>query len=174
MSPLTDGEEKAKEVALVAESLVEYPMYFVETGTNYGHTLKAVSDLGDFKHLFSMENYHPAYLNCLQSLWDYPTITLIYADSGVHLPRLLDEVKYQCFLWLDAHGAEPDSASPLADELNVLFGRAKDRHVILIDDYRCFAEYDKWPPTEWIEKRALQTGYNYSVENDIIRLIPQN
>jgi hypothetical protein len=172
MSELSDGVGKAAAILQHVAENPPTPRYFVETGTNCAQTLTHVAAQNMFEHHFSMEVYHPAYLNCMRDTWYRRNITVLYAESGSHLPRLLDEIdNAPCLFWLDAHDPEPDDPSPLEAELMEIFRRPNNHH-ILIDDYRCFEVYTSWPRPEWIQEQAAAFGFRYEVANDIIRLTP--
>ena len=174
---LKDGEEKARLIRdyVVREDGFRYRV-FIETGTSHAETLRCVAGepvLAIYR-CYSFDNDYEKYLNATYLTNPYDNIRLVYGDSAQHLPRLLDELGGPALVFLDAH-PEDNRQTPLLAELGHLFYRV-DRsgwlYTILIDDARCFDEFDQWPSIEEIRREADRVGYLFEVKDDIIRLTP--
>lgn len=172
---LSDGAEKA---GAILATLSKYPrQFFIETGTNDGGTLQHVATDSEalVEHLWSIELDHAHYLNAIEKLDGYSNVTLVCADSGIHLPRLMDYLEEPCLLFLDAHAAEDGQPCPLLDELQCILHRVwlGKRHVVLIDDARLCGVWENWPSIERIKTMFEGLDYNVEVVDDIIRLEPR-
>ena len=85
-----------------------------------------------------------------------------------------------CLFWLDGHysaggTAKGSKETPILEELKSIFTTHK-KHVILIDDARCFIGENDYPAIEALKSFIKNIGPNYKItlESDIIILIPQN
>jgi hypothetical protein len=159
---------------------------FIETGTADGQTTWELKD--DFRTLHTIEVNKALYDLAAARFADVPHVRCWWGDSGKVLPLVLHEVKGRAILWLDGHwsgvGPNPNGPdTPIREELSVLFKPSEKlipwRHVILIDDARCFREGDAWaeneydwPPLSTVESLAGKAGFNYELAQDIIRLTP--
>ena len=109
---------------------------FVETGTHWGGTLKAMQP--HFKELYSIELSEHWYQHAIGMFWNVRNVCLIQGDSGVELEKLLDRVPDQRPLfWLDAHYSGGDTAlapvDPLVSEVQAII-RLRPNALIVIDD----------------------------------------
>jgi hypothetical protein len=152
---------------------------FVETGTSTGDTPWYLKD--SFEVLFTIELHEQLYLNALEKFRG-TRITALYGDSTVVLPKVLDSFDGPALVWLDGHHSGPGTAhgdrdTPVVQELEILFGDGR-RHVILVDDARCFEHFDyphyaDYPTCEWVEEIATAHDYDYELRDDIMRLTPR-
>lgn len=156
----------------------------IETGTHRGKTPMALRD--DFTELHTIELGDDWFESAVDLFRPYPQVHCWHGDSTKVLPEVLAMVDQPALVWLDAHNSGPDTArgpvdSPIRAELAVLFAD-RHRHVVLIDDARCFAEgsehdlephYLCYPAISWVQAQAAANGYDFALEDDIMRLIPQ-
>lgn len=156
---------------------------FIETGTSVGLTPWTL--MNDFDHLFTIELSEDLWVNAVRMFRKYPHVECLLGDSGVLLPRILEQIDQPALVWLDGHYCGGDSArgrvsTPIRDELYALLMDTK-RHVILIDDARVFdggeehgmyEHYMDYPSLKWVREVAETNGYSYTLEDDIIRLLP--
>lgn len=147
---------------------------FIETGTYYGAMLEACLDL--FEGLISFEIEEHFYQRAQRRFGNNPAVTLVHGDSGELLPAILRQIDRPCLFWLDAHFScgltgRSDLETPVRRELEAILGH-RQRHTILIDDANAFDGTHDYPTIPWIASAALSAGYNASVSQNIIRLLP--
>lgn len=145
---------------------------FIETGTYLGDTLDAVKH--DFDKLYSIELNEKLYKDAVVKFKPYSHITLVQGDSGKKLKDILKEVKAPTLFWLDGHysggiTSRTDKDTPIIEELKTVFGH-KYKHVILIDDARCFDGTHDYPTIPTLAKLTTEHGYILEKKNDIIRI----
>lgn len=150
----------------------------VETGTYLGDTLYALAN--DFEQLYSIELSQHYYDLAKKRFKNFKQINLLYGDSGKVLNELVPTLKGPALFWLDGHysgglTAKGDLECPVYDELNAIFA-SPHKHVIFIDDARLFIGKNDYPTVENLTKyvQSKKSDYNISVENDCIRLVPNN
>jgi hypothetical protein len=111
---------------------------FVETGTHYGGTLKAMQP--HFDQLYSIELSDHWYQHAIGMFWDVRNVCLIQGDSAIELPQLFKRLPNGPVLfWLDAHYSGGDTAcaaeDPLAVEVQTII-RTRPDALIVIDDMK--------------------------------------
>jgi hypothetical protein len=148
---------------------------FIETGTFLGDMVNAVRR--DFDNIASIELddtfYHRAALRFAN--WNY--IKIYHGDSAEVLPKILRSVTQPCLFWLDAHYSEGRTArglkeTPIVEELRAIFAHPVKRHVILVDDARCYRGIGDWPTLEALRTlvRTERPNGIFYVQHDIIRI----
>lgn len=125
---------------------------FVETGTFEGGTVEAMRHV--FKAIYSTELDKGYYASLQKKFAGIPNVNLVYGDSAVLLPELLDanpSLTKSTLFWLDAHAGNPFRiANPPQNyrglvgvgkydfsglvELGYLLGKNLSNCVILVDD----------------------------------------
>lgn len=150
---------------------------FVETGTFAGDMIDAVRDR--FERIASIELDAGWHGRAVQRFRAHPHITLLQGNSGVRLKEVLDSLAEPALFWLDAHYSGPATArgavdSPIVRELAAIRAHPVERHVVLIDDMRCFTGRDGYPTVDelvaWI--RSADPGSLVDVRDDILRWHP--
>ncbi|MDT8446127.1 MAG: hypothetical protein RRB13_04445 [bacterium] len=136
-SPALVKRQNLKEVAQAQGTKI-----FVETGTFMGDTLAALAE--DFDQLYSVELAPALYERACKRFAGVDKITLFFGDSGQVLGELLPKLKEPALFWLDGHysageTAKGDKETPILEELGHIFA-TEPKHVIVIDDARCFAD----------------------------------
>lgn len=93
------------------------------------------------------------------------------------IPNVLRELKQPALFWLDGHYSEGftakgDKETPIYDELNWIFSVPERRHVIIIDDARCFGVYADYPTLAELKRfvEEKRPGASFVVEDDSIRI----
>jgi hypothetical protein len=133
------------------------PHAIVETGTFLGATTELMSQTG--LPVFTIEAYPRSYGYARARLWRRRNVTLLHGDSRTGLLRLFDGdlhplSGFTVFFYLDAHW---NADLPLADEVEIIFGRCP-RAVVMIDDFEVPSDagygYDDYGPG-----KALVSGY---------------
>ncbi len=160
---------------------------FIETGTFLGDTIEMFKN--DFKQLISFELSRDLAEKATQRFVDQHNVRIVHGDSGKLLPAFLQEIKEPCLFWLDGHysseffiggeyivTAKGDKNTPIIAELNAILSHPVKRHVILIDDARCFTGKNDYPTISELKKLIAESHSNLSlkVKRDIIRITPGN
>ena len=113
----------------------------VETGTYLGDMIQAMRP--HFDQIYSIELSDALFEKARQRFESAKNVNLVHGDSGIQLPNVLKELKQPALFWLDGHYSEGftakgDKETPIYDELNWIVSVPERRHVIIIDDARCF------------------------------------
>jgi hypothetical protein len=148
----------------------------VETGTYLGDSIQA--SLTHFSRIYSIELGDELYRRAARRFVAHRHVTILRGDSAVVLPRLAAELTEPALFWLDGHysggitarGAED---TPILAELGAILSLPA-KHVVLIDDIRCFTGNDGYPTLPGLQAfaHARRPEYSFAVENDIARLTP--
>lgn len=152
------------------------PAVFVETGTYKGKMVYAVMPYID--RIYSIELDETHYQNARRRFAGYPEIHILQGQSGEVLPQILKTIDQPCLFWLDAHysggsTAKGDMETPIMQEMECILNHPqREKHVILIDDARCFIGEDDYPSLESLKKliREAHPDWIFEVANDIIRI----
>lgn len=105
-------------------------------------------------------------------------VRLVLGDSGKCLPKLLEETDAPTLFWLDGHYSSGITAlgashTPISGELAAIMSHRIKKHVILIDDARCFDGSNDYPYLdELLHYIRADRTYKVEVSTDIIRLVP--
>lgn len=149
---------------------------FVETGTYLGDTLGYVANKG--VQCTSIELSRELYESASKRFQSHNNVRLLQGDSAQRLPELLKEINNPVLFWLDGHyssgiTASAGSHTPVSAELHAILSHPVKKHIILIDDARCFNGTNDYPHLHDL-LHIIHQDKNYSVEVsiDIIRLIP--
>jgi hypothetical protein len=149
----------------------------VETGTFLGNTVAA--NLDAFQVIHSIELSEEFYRRARRRFAQFPKVRLWHGDSTYVLASILGDIDEPAVFWLDAHfsgtgTARGASDTPIGAELQIIARHPVKRHLILIDDARCFDGTNSYPTID--ECRVLATqlwpDHRFVVEDDIIRIIP--
>lgn len=149
----------------------------IETGTYLGETISQTKDY--FQKIYSIE-LSPALAKKAEKLFRKDKkINIIQGDSSVKLPLILKTIKKPCLFWLDAHysggiTAKGNKETPIVKEIKAILNHKVKKHVILIDDARCFNGKNDYPKFSEIKKLVNKSlkNYNVIIETDIIRIHP--
>ena len=148
---------------------------FVETGTFHGQMIHAVKDI--FDEIYSIELSEDLYEKARDRFKPFKHISIIQGDSGKVLPSIIAKISEPCLFWLDGHYSEGvtargDKDTPILQELRHIFEHKVKKHVILIDDARCFAGANDYPTIEELKSFVYKNDANWDIEikDDIIRL----
>jgi hypothetical protein len=152
---------------------------FIETGTFAGDMVFAVRKL--FNSIISIELDEKLHARATERFKKHPNITIYKGDSAQVLPEIVKNITEPCFFWLDGHfsggiTAKSDKETPIMEEIKQIhlhYQKYKVDHIILIDDARCFNGTGDYPKLIDFEKyvKQLFIGYDFSVEDDIIRIV---
>lgn len=160
---------------------------FVETGTADGSTTAAM--VPHFDGLWTIEIDEALYTHALLLFQNEPKVVPMLGDSTFQLPRVVEILEWAekpAIFWLDGHycgGATRGPLdSPVVSELETVLSKAPKGSVILVDDARIFGGmeeeglegYTGYPEINYVAYLASAAGRNFLVQDDIIRITPQN
>lgn len=150
----------------------------IETGTYRGDMVAAMKNT--FQKIISIELGEDLYAKARERFRNDPHVEILQGDSAVALAQVLHDHDAAALFWLDAHYSRGETArgaidSPITEELRLILEHSHKRHVILIDDARCFVGEDGYPTISAIEKHLCNDYPHYEcvVANDIIRITPR-
>lgn len=151
------------------------PEVFIETGTYKGKMVYAVMPY--IRPIYSIELDPIHSENARKRFGGYPDIKIIQGQSGEILPQLIKNINKPCLFWLDAHysggsTAKGDLETPIMQELEcILHHSYAAKHVLLIDDARCFVGTNDYPTLEALREFVWKRypDWVFEVKNDIIR-----
>src|SRR5437763_3899573 len=132
----------------------------VETGTLFGDMLAAVAR--HFDELHSIELSPSLFEQAKLRFSRKKHVHLYNGDSATVLPQIVSALSGPALFWLDAHYSGGITArgaidTPIVEELRCILGRDRHRHVVLIDDARCFDRGDKdYPSIDAVRALILQ------------------
>lgn len=149
---------------------------FVETGTFMGDMIDAV--LHKFLTIYSIELDEKLFTRSVNIFKMEPHVKILCGDSTIVLRKVLDQLGKTSIFWLDAHYSGGKTAkaklnTPVINELTHILNHKIKNHVILIDDARHFTGKDDYPSLEQLAKFLKKYKLNFSIENDIIQILPQ-
>jgi len=141
----------------------------IETGTYYGEMVEAQMD--NFDRIISIELSERLYKKAVDKFRGVKNVVILNGDSGKLLPSIVKTLHEPVIFWLDGHysggvTAKGSKETPIREELACILNH-HIKHVILIDDARCFGKGD-YPTLEEIQ--AVKGKYSYELKHDIIRL----
>ncbi len=147
---------------------------FVETGTFKGDMVEAQKQL--FKRLISIELDTNLYLAAKERFKLDNKIEIVQGDSGKELSTIVSKLQEKALFWLDGHYSGGETAlgekeCPIFEEIDAIFDANQEfKHVILIDDARCFVGVGDYPTVEQLSKYVQNKNSKYKVEiiHDII------
>lgn len=148
----------------------------VETGTYLGDMVEAQRKV--FGTIYSVELAEQLYQQAVKRFKAYNHIKLLQGDSGEVLTKIVPELNSPAIFWLDGHYSGGNTAkildTPIVAELKTITEIGKQKHIILIDDARCFTGENDYPRLEDLKQFVAQNmpDYTFNVEDDIIRLVP--
>ncbi len=146
----------------------------IETGTYKGDMVAAQRK--NFTHIYSIELSTKLWADAVKKFQSFDNITILQGDSGNVLKDIIKLLDQPAIFWLDGHysageTAKGDKECPIFEELDCIFINNHFKHVLLIDDARCFNGQGDYPTienlTEYIKSKNNQ--YQLEVKDDIIR-----
>ena len=152
---------------------------FIETGTYLGDTLAYIAH-DKTVTCTSIELADDYYRDAQRRFVSYPNVKLLHGDSGALLLEFVQVLRESALFWLDGHfsggtTAKGDADTPISTELAAILASPIKKHVILIDDARCFTGANGYPCIDELLKTVREHGnYDTEVSADIIRLTPKD
>lgn len=151
----------------------------VETGTYYGDMIEALRPA--FDRIYSIELSAKLYQQARKRFHGVGHVELINGDSGHELEGVLRKVTQPVLFWLDGHYSAGVTArgvkdTPIFEELHLILESKEKKHVIIIDDARCFGKDPAYPTIEDLIRfiRIKKSDVDVAVQDDMIRITPMN
>jgi len=149
----------------------------IETGTFEGDMVAACAHA--FSKVYSIELDDWFFKKATNRFRNYSNVKILQGDSGKRIVDILNEIDQPAVFWLDGHysaggTAKGELETPIAKEIEHIFNHKIKKHVILIDDARCFDGTNDYPNLDKFvaELRRVNKSINVTVYNDIIRIVP--
>jgi hypothetical protein len=146
---------------------------FIESGTFGGDTVEYFKRR--FKKVYSIE-LEPNIANKAQHRFvNERNVKIIEGDSAKVIPEILKEIDSPAVFWLDGHlsaegTAKGDLETPVFQEVEAILNDPGRRHLIFIDDARCFDGTHDYPTVENLKKFVKEKNSNldFEIKRDII------
>lgn len=145
----------------------------VETGTFLGDMIYMLKN--NFDHIYSIEIQKKLYDFNVRRFKNVKKISLFHGDSGIILNNILQIINQPAIFWLDGHYSGSftgfgNELTPIINELNYISKSPLiNKHIIIIDDARCFDEKNGYPDIVVIKKWAADNKFtNFTIQNDMI------
>ncbi len=149
----------------------------VETGSYLGDMVAAMME--DFETIYSIELSRELYEKAVRRFAGFEKVKLIQGDSGEELRKIVGLINRPTLFWLDGHysagvTAKAEKETPINEELETLLSLPDRRHVIVIDDARCFNGDPAYPTFEEVVAlvKARRPDLQIAVKDDSIRITP--
>lgn len=146
----------------------------VETGTYLGEMVTAQKQ--HFKQIISIELGVELFKKAQQKFRNDRHVTILQGDSGKVLPQVVAQLSAPAIFWLDGHysagfTAKGEKECPIYEELDAILADNQFKHVLLIDDARCFIGKADYPTVAELKAYILKKDdrYRFEIKDDIIR-----
>lgn len=119
---------------------------FVETGSYLGDGIQAALEAG-FQRVISIELSDKYYALCKARFANDERVTIVQGDSALMLGDIISQISTPITFWLDGHYSAGDTAQgivmiPLLQELQAIGAHTIKGHTVLIDDMRCWKDFN--------------------------------
>jgi len=149
----------------------------IETGTFEGDMVAACAHA--FSKVYSIELDDWFFKKATNRFRNHSNVKILQGDSGKKIVDIRNEIDQPAVFWLDGHYSAGGTAkneldTPIAMEIDHIFNHKIKKHVILIDDARCFDGTNDYPKLDKFvaELHRVNKSINVTVYNDIIRIVP--
>lgn len=156
---------------------------FVETGTSFGDTVRAM--IPHFDRLWTIELGDLLFTEAREKFREAQSVELIHGDSGRELGRLIPHLDAPALFWLDAHysggplrgatSARGENDTPILEELYHILSAVEPRHVVAIDDARLFGTDLAYPTLDAVSAlvKSRSPQRRMIVDCDCIQILPR-
>ena len=151
---------------------------FVETGTYYGDMVEAMK--GFFDSIYSIELGRRLYRQAKRRFRGSNHVRILHGDSAKKLPWVVKIIDGPALFWLDGHysggsTAKGEKDTPIYEELRHILADRGKRHVVVIDDARCFGMIPAYPTLEELKAFVFskRNDVEIHVQDDSIRITPK-
>lgn len=124
---------------------------FVESGLGQGTSALWASHI--FSPCISIESDHES-ANRFDALYPDNSVEVVVGDSGVEMILIASSLTVPALFWLDGH---TDDYTPVLAELRAI-NSSTLQHVIMVDDWRLFDVFPKWPSKQAVIELATNDG----------------
>jgi hypothetical protein len=178
---MSDYLPHAERAEVIRQYAREYGIrHFIESGTNTGDTVAIL--LEEFDNIVTIEIDPELTEFARERFADHPKVNCVNADSGEFIADMVPYLTEPVIYWLDGHfcggSVRPEIDTPIREELTAAL-HSPAGSVILIDDARLFGgmdghteEYKDYPAIDWIADLVYTCELAFSVEDDIMRIVP--
>ena len=151
----------------------------VECRTYYGTMVQAMRGVCD--QIYSIESDRALFENASRRFRRDRSVELVHGDSRIELGKLVPRIGTPSLFWLNSsYSGElvPDGGDsgdyPIYQELRHIMDAGARRHVVVIDDARCFGTNPHYPSLEELGGfvRSKWPDANIVVEYDSVRIAP--
>jgi len=150
---------------------------FVETGTFLGDMVEAMKDV--FTQIYSIELSNELCNDARLRFKGLSHIEIISGDSGDEIKNLICKIHEPALFWLDGHYSGGPTArgkkdTPIFEELtHILKAPSENKHVIIIDDARCFGKDPSYPTLEELGNfiKSHRQDLEITVKDDSVRIV---
>lgn len=149
----------------------------VESGTYHGDMVAALTS--SFEQIYSIELSKELHAKARRRFRNHANINLIQGDSGSVLKELVAKLPGPALFWLDGHYSAGPTAhgvlsTPIYEELRYVLNASERRHVIIIDDARCFGVEKDYPAIDQLTSfiNSQREDVEVLVKDDSIRISP--
>jgi len=149
----------------------------VESGSYRGEMIGACRY--DFDEIYSIELSQHYFDKCCERYGDVENVHLVLGDSAKCMAGIVAGLGGKAIFWLDGHWsggatvkADDGVVTPVLDELTMVLGDGRFRHVVLIDDAREFGKTDGWPSRNELIDHILKLRGDAVIDviDDIVRV----
>lgn len=137
----------------------------VETGTYKGDMIAAMRPY--CTKISSIELNGPLFEKAVERFKDDGAVTIYQGDSGEVIPEAIKDIDGPIVFWLDGHysageTSKGDLDTPIIKEIDHVAAHPHaDKHVLLIDDARCFDGTNDYPTEEALKKYLASKGFGH-------------
>jgi len=129
------------------ENIDKYSELFIETGTHLGEGVTKAINSG-YSKIISIELDDKFYQHSTNMFSSNNNVSIVKGDSAIVLGDILKNVNEKATFWLDGHYSGAGTAFgkyqfPIIAELEHIKNHHINNHVILIDDIRCWKEFNE-------------------------------
>ncbi|MEA3195831.1 MAG: hypothetical protein QOD26_4164 [Betaproteobacteria bacterium] len=150
----------------------------VETGTYYGDMVEAMKRR--FTRIYSIELSKELSERAAKRFRGDGNVEIIHGDSGTELGKLVRKIDQPALFYLDGHYSAGITArgtkdTPIYEELAHIFDTQNRKHVIVIDDARCFGNDPGYPSMQELREfiRSKRPDVEIEIEDDSIKITPR-
>jgi hypothetical protein len=165
-----------KQRIILANARRHHTRVMVETGTLWGDMVEAMKP--HFAKIYSIEISPELAGKAKKRFENTRHVKILEGDSATVLKTLAPDIAEPALFWLDGHysGGNTGKGSkdtPILEELSAIFSSAH-RHIVLIDDARCFGRDKDYPTIDELSAfiRESWPGATIKVVNDSIVVTP--
>lgn len=137
----------------------------VETGTYKGDMIVAMRPY--CQKINSIELNQKLFEDAEKRFEDDEAVTIYQGDSGEIMDTVIADINTPIVFWLDGHysageTSKGDLDTPIIKEIDHIAAHPhKDRHVLLIDDARCFDGTNDYPTEEGLKSYLADKGFTH-------------